>query len=189
MVKIVCFGHRVGEDAKIFSSVEYAFDVYRKKLASFMQTVDEVVQSVNRIDEFTDKYVAVHDEMRLSLKQVPECWEQNERILRNLSCPAKIEFVYAILPGMNSQVESVDDQPSPEDRPGAQSASYDSLEQVLIHLDRDWGRGGQQLRAALYKEGILATLAEVGGPAPLDVLVPGGGLGRLAAELASAGHR
>ena len=72
--------------------------------------------------------------------------------------------------------------------------SYDSLEQVLVHLARDWSKKGEDVRQRLYFDGVIPTLARFL-PAPsvinnekLRILVPGAGMGRLAIELAARGY-
>ena len=74
------------------------------------------------------------------------------------------------------------------------SSSYDSLPQVLIHLARDWGQYGVDIRNKLYIDGILYELMKElpigdGHNSDLKVLVPGAGLGRLAVEIAAKGYR
>jgi hypothetical protein len=73
-------------------------------------------------------------------------------------------------------------------------ASYNSMMQLLIHLDRDWSSFGKNVRKNIYQEGILPMLQRF---VPLDndqaprrprILVPGAGLGRLLAEIAALGY-
>ncbi len=204
MINVVFFGERLGEMAKIHSSVEFAFETYRRKLTSFMQSIDTVIRKINRIDELSSKFVAVHDNFRDLAMQIPQCWEQNELILRKLSSSSSLQFVYAILPIVNDTgcnyifneraIPALSHAWSDAASSFApKSSSYDSLEQVVIHLSRDWGHSGEHLRKTLYREGIIATLQEVTGAAdtaqPMQILVPGAGLGRLAVELAMLGHR
>ena len=74
-------------------------------------------------------------------------------------------------------------------------ASYDSMEQLIVHLSRDWGKGGETVRKNLYKNGILQSLQDYKRLLPISksttprVLVPGAGLGRLAVEISLAGFR
>ena len=73
--------------------------------------------------------------------------------------------------------------------------SYDSLEQVLVHLARDWSKKGEDVRQRLYFDGVIPTLAKflstssVNSNEKLRVLVPGAGMGRLAVELAARGYQ
>lgn len=77
--------------------------------------------------------------------------------------------------------------------------SYDSMDQLLAHLSRDWSERGLETRKWLYDEGILPALQSA---VPLDrnsqgltvvnskrILVPGAAMGRLAVELAALGYR
>ena len=94
--------------------------------------------------------------------------------------------------------------------------SYNSLDQILIHLSRyatsasssipcsisscicrDWSEAGVGVREKLYHQGVLSVIREVFPPNARDdstrvlphVLVPGAGLGRLAVEIACMGFR
>lgn len=74
-------------------------------------------------------------------------------------------------------------------------SSYDSMDQIIVHMNRDWGKGGEIVRETLYKKGILRALQDFKSFLPVSnsqrqrVLVPGAGLGRLAVEIAIAGFR
>ena len=192
MMNMVIFGYQFGELSKIFSSVEFAFDVYRQSLAVFMETVDRAVQSMNTIDEVTAQYTSIHDDFRSLALRIPHLWEQNELVVRELCCPSSVNFVYAIhqnacispqweFETLNKQCEMTN-----------KCTSYDSIEQVVVHLARDWGSSGKELRQALYRDGIITSLQNTLSAGTdgqhLHVLVPGGGLGRLAVELAMKGH-
>lgn len=70
--------------------------------------------------------------------------------------------------------------------------SYESLNQILIHLSRDWTDRGASIRKVLYTDGIVRQLQKYfpvsNTSQPPRVLVPGTGLGRLAVELAAHGY-
>ncbi|RYH28390.1 hypothetical protein EON65_12380 [archaeon] len=69
-------------------------------------------------------------------------------------------------------------------------SSYNSLVQVLIHINRDWTMNGQEVRSRLYYDGILNQLSHYLPPlsSGVKVLVPGAGLGRLAFDTAERGY-
>ena len=76
---------------------------------------------------------------------------------------------------------------------GSLSASYDTVEQILAHLVRDWSSDGASLRAAIYPWVEQQLHQHV--PAEADsssssprVFVPGAGLGRLAWQVAQEGY-
>lgn len=68
------------------------------------------------------------------------------------------------------------------------TASYDSVRQVTAHLVRDWSDHGRAIRESLYDWCLEQLPRHVHPTAPLSVLVPGAGLGRLAYEIALRGH-
>lgn len=197
MVNILFFGEVLGEIVGISSSVEFAFDLYRNKLSSFMQSTSEINLNMDRIDSTTDVFMAIHEDYRRLLSQIPHCWESNEMSLRKvISTKSTTRLIYAI-----SNIEKDDEVAFNKFEQRFMSvsqkqSSYDSIDQVIIHLDRDWGANGHQLRSDLYREGIVRALwkhmstdsSEVHRPPP-KVLVPGAGLGRLAVEIALQGFR
>ena len=66
---------------------------------------------------------------------------------------------------------------------------------MLAAIFRDWSAAGVRVRTQLYHHGILPLIRSfysVGASERVnawDVLVPGGGLGRLAVEIAALGMR
>ena len=69
-------------------------------------------------------------------------------------------------------------------------SSYESAQQVVTHIVRDWTKDGSGIRRSLYSWCVDQLLLHSrGGPeAASPVLVPGAGLGRLAVELSQAGY-
>jgi hypothetical protein len=112
------------------------------------------------------------------ISNFPTFWEENELFLRRL-LQQKVPFVYCLT-----------DNSEEEYPPPHQVSSYDSFHQLLIHLERDWGEGGKNVRRTIYSEGIIPILRKYLDPGPdVKILVPGAGLGRLAVELGASGYR
>jgi carnosine N-methyltransferase len=119
-------------------------------------------------------------------KAFPELAEKNEITL--------IEFIskYNIIDDKEFNKEYIqlgNNNKSDNDRP---SFGYESVEQLLVHLNRDWGPDGIHVRQKLYQDSIIHALLLHSGDANgrnLSVLVPGAGLGRLGLEIASLGYR
>lgn len=66
-------------------------------------------------------------------------------------------------------------------------ASYDSSEQVIAHIVRDWTLLGEKLRKSTYQ--WCQTQLQLWAPTKQNpVLVPGAGLGRLAFDISKAGY-
>ena len=203
---VVVFGSRPQDDVRrIRHGSSFAFDAHRRLLTTVMKVFGEVEHRMRSIDERTDSYRQIHDRFRRLAATVPALWEANEDVLRRLVSPAAFDLTYALLNTSDSSSSSssttTTTETETEDVVNNESMSYDSMEQVIVHLTRDWSTRGNLVRTRLYFDGILPTLANVLPPphgagtgegadlgAPLRVLVPGAGLGRLALELAARGY-
>jgi hypothetical protein len=196
MTKVVYFGERTGEVFKIRSSIEYAFDVYRKNLTSFMEEIGSIVERTIAIDKVDCRFVSIHKNYRMQLANIPNLFEKNEVLLRELT-RFSLSFTYAIMPSCFHHKKSQENQilQNGDLVKSEKLASYDSMEQLVVHLNRDWGKGGESMRNKLYKKGILQSLQDYKHLLPISesmtprVLVPGAGLGRLAVEISVAGFR
>lgn len=75
--------------------------------------------------------------------------------------------------------------PPPRSRNSTQppSSSYDSVGQVVAHMVRDWTREGELVRRSVYDWCRRQVRSGT-----KTILIPGAGLGRLAWDLAKAGH-
>jgi hypothetical protein len=178
-------------------------------LGNLMKEIDFVIQQMDSLDERDGRRRLIHDKFRHAAMQLPNLWESNEDVLNYLIHPQSIHLKYAIKAPKNLTYLTIDRNDSPQNyaegrarsrdsRTDAGSAprsavnvpSYDTMEQVLVHLSRDWSRRGEKVRKNLYDDGFLSTLSTlIDDPVGRRVLVPGAGLGRLAAELAVKGFR
>ena len=212
---LTIFGYLSDEHRRFKSLVEIAFDGYRKLLSSMMTTLDSTILRMSNIDSKTDKLKFIHDSFRKNVTQIPYLWEQNENILRLLMSGSNLNITYALLPslveGVNSSTTStlndqniILDHNIYKSKAETPPPSYDNLEQIIIHLSRDWGSKGENVRKKLYFDGIInRLLTELPNTSSCctntgkgcnvinnhEVLIPGGGLGRLALEVASRGYR
>ena len=160
------------------------------------------MRSMDIIDKFDDLLINVHDDFRVDASLIPVFWEVNELLLQYLVDSSKLNVTYAILDRSHEQMQR---RHIPRHISKASDPpSYDSMEQIIIHLSRDWSQSGSCLREELYRQGIikmltsaLPTSAGYQGIAISNtshqhqrlVLVPGSGLGRLAMEMAAVGYR
>jgi hypothetical protein len=213
LLHVVVFGSRQQDDARrIRHGTAFAFDTHRRLLTTVMEIFRKVEHQMRSIDERTGCYRHIHDRFRRLAATVPGLWEANEDVLRRLVVPTAFDLTYALLDTSDSaaaataasNVSSSSSTKAENEDPVNESASYDSLEQVIVHLSRDWSSRGHLVRQRLYIDGILPTLANVlppsitgggGGSGSCDsstrpprLLVPGAGLGRLALELAARGY-
>lgn len=72
------------------------------------------------------------------------------------------------------------------------SASYDTIQQVMAHLVRDWSPEGASIRENLYSwclAQLPSTSSNKQQHQQQSILLPGAGMGRLAFDLAVQGHR
>lgn len=210
------FGERSGELTAIASAVDYALDLHRKHLITIVERFDEILTKIDHIDH-ENHYIfhSVHEKIRQYAIDVPSYWEQNEIVLQELLQPFALPLTYLILPAHSYDLHrseseretsmdvGKDEQEMEEDQKSFKHAeislderrevlSYDSLIQVIIHLNRDWSEIGNSVRKKLYQDTILPLLQKY---MPLQtkkdrrrVLVPGAGLGRLAAEVSALGY-
>jgi hypothetical protein len=210
---VIFFGRYPNDHHIIVSTIGYSFEHYRKSLGLLMKDFDAVIMLMDEQDDRFPGLQSVHDEFRHQASTLPELWEVNENSLRFLVDPFKLSLRYGICdsgPTCTSFASSAGVVPHSKggDNQGAKKSndydstksakipSYDTLEQVLIHLSRDWGERGRRLREQLYDNGIVSKLVDY---LPLSlpsssqeskaVLVPGAGLGRLAVEIAARGFR
>ena len=178
------FGHNEIDNNRVRSVVQYSLDSYRIELTNFMETVQKLIFSTERADIVVPSLRDIHDGFRRKLLSVPKFWDINENALSSLLNTSKLDFILQ-LPLNESKWSLIDDVNT------AQSpASYESLSQLLVHMTRDWTSCGESAREALYINGIIYALTRTSADLPgTRVLVPGAGLGRLAAELAVKGFK
>lgn len=185
---IVFFGFEPLEMRRLMSSIEYSFENNRRILGQLMKSIDSSVTMMDYVDKLNDKLKGVHDEFRKQAMSIPTLWEENENLLLQLVSTSKIAITYGITAGSSSEkndkeLEEKETDEQPPDRKskrkGAKSSytseksngrtkdasclpppSYDSLEQILVHLCRDWSSQGEVIRQRLYIDGIIPRLLE-----------------------------
>jgi N2227-like protein len=185
---IVFFGFEPLEMRRLMSSIEYSFENNRKILGQLMKSIDSSVTMMDHVDKLNDKLKGVHDEFRKQAMSIPILWEENENLLLKLVSTSNIAITYGITASSSSEtntkeVEEKVSQEHSSDRKGklekAKSSntsgksngkakdvntllppSYDSLEQILVHLCRDWSSQGDLIRQRLYIDGIIPRLLE-----------------------------
>ncbi len=182
---VTFFANDAQDIRRIKSSIERAMEAHRTDLSRTMKQLQFFVESTKVVDGVVELFRGIHDEFRDHISEVPHFWERNEAAARLLTDRFPLQLVIAIASSASdTQLPSAAGAPTP----------YNSLPQLFAHLSRDWAPAGRSARRALYDTGIIAALHEHGAPLPRDgiapsVLVPGAGLGRLAAELAVLGYR
>ena len=136
------------------------------------------------------KLQAFRDHMKRSSVELKRLWEGNALVLEQMLKP--MSPVAAIRAQTSADLEMGSD-------PGLMEQQYDTADQLLYHMIRDWSVEGHALREKTYQPLVQALLswssttsrqsgcdnATVGYTQP--VLVCGAGLGRLAFEVARAG--
>lgn len=180
------------EDARaIRSSIDSSLDAYRRTLGSTMATLDNIFSETDRVDAMLELFSDVHAEWKTVSQQIPQYHEHNEIVVFDLllRCVPKLTLGILAQPSfpyfhLNSEFGA------------SNMSSYISIPQLLIHVGRDWGDGGEESRNSTYINGILPMLLRNLGTSSdsngqqtvLDVLVPGAGMGRLAMEIAASGR-
>lgn len=189
------------EDAlkRMHSSVEYAFESYRKQLTRVMTQFDFISKSGMSIKLNEERLQIVYDQLRRSISQIPEKWEDNELLLRELTQSGNDMLQYmgqdrTVLKELsNSDLgESKFSKQPKTEASNLPPSSYDSCEQILFHLHRDWGStsGSKLVRKNFYGAVLAAVnrfVLDNQGGSDAAILCPGSGLGRLAVEMAALG--
>ena len=182
---VIFFAYDAQDLRRIKSSIEHAMEVHRADLSRTMKQLQFVVESTRVVDGVVDRFSSIHEELRARMSEIPHYWERNEAAARLLANRFPLQLVIAI-----SSSASITALPSSS----GTTTPYNSISQLFAHLSRDWAPAGRPARNALYGTGIIAALRRHSTQLPRSrygpsVLVPGAGLGRLAAELAVLGYR
>lgn len=189
---LVVFGDQLSEMNNISYCIEHAFDTHRQKLINIVEKLAQIDEQMNQFDDiYGNMLTSVHNRFVSFASSLPQCWELNEHFLRELIQPHAVPFTLGILPA--SSLSPLTPVRFGKDKHNDIS-SYNSLVQVLVHLDRDWSKDGENVRNILYRRGVLRYLdlyfplngEESDAP---SVLIPGAGLGRLGFDIALAGYR
>lgn len=185
---IVFFGFEPLEMRRLMSSIEYSFENNRKILGQLMKSIDSSITMMDYVDKLNDKLKGVHDEFRKQAMSIPILWEANENLLLKLVSLSNITIIYGITAVSSSEknVKELEEEESEEllseskskrekvvssnasgksncaakDATCLPPPSYDSLEQILVHLCRDWSFQGDLIRQRLYINGIIPRLLE-----------------------------
>lgn len=181
--KTVIFGYKRGVEKALTSKIRHALDSYRELLTDIMIYIEEMTEKMNTSDKrLNGKFMDIHIDMIRQLNSIPFLWEQNQRVLEKLLL-SDARFTYGL--------RQIPSDPILHAVPDDKIVPYceNDLQQLLVHLNRDWGRDGSRVREAIYKEGILKLVLKY---RPTNkgkkLLIPGAGLGRLGFELSNLGY-
>lgn len=177
---------------EIYSSLlENSFDKYRLELTNLLQILTPLIKQSNYKQNYLRKFQKIFQVYSKEyLLKIPFLWEKNENILKYLlnynNYQKQRIFTYCLTnQPTNFTLLSFNQK--------KHVSSYNNFHQLLIHLERDWGSGGRNVRQHIYFNGIIPLLQKY---LPINnsnhfphILVPGAGLGRLAVELAVLGYR
>ena len=154
-----------------------------------MKSMDFTVTLMDAVDIKTTKLRGIHDAFRSQAMKIPILWEKNEVLLRYLVSPQKMLITYAISHNQISDprrqhdvYEDSDDCTDPLNSEVADKGSreplestrrgkdrkenkvpppsYENLEQILVHLCRDWSAQGRVIRKRLYTDGAISKLLQ-----------------------------
>jgi carnosine N-methyltransferase len=183
--KFILFGYKQEDEESIHSKIDFAIDKYSGLLTDIMIYVESVIEALENADErLGGKFVDVHADFGRQLLRIPEQWEQNKMVLEML-LRSNTSFTY----GICSVASILSDNNQHSDQSVTVTSYGDDLQQLLVHLSRDWGNVGEHIRKKLYEEGVLKHLQMHSSYSTgKKLLVPGAGLGRLGYELASLGY-
>ena len=210
-----------------FDKIRNDLSKYMEAIAAMIIKLDEIEMLIHPIEsnglgnfnhELFYDLKSIHNTFRSQAARIPELWDKNEFVLRWLINMQDLKVVVPLLdkPSQIGDFEEFNNlfdavSSSSENMPLHSNTtntvpsppSYDSLQQVLVHLSRDWTNKGADIRKVLYTDGVIKQLEQYlpvcnnhhHGNHNRDsyevnprVLVPGAGLGRLAVELAVRGY-
>lgn len=183
---LIIFGFEQTEMRSLMSSLEYGFEDNRKVLGQLMKSMDFTVTLMDAVDIQTAKLKGIHDAFRNQAMKIPLLWEKNEILLRYLVAPQKMLITYAISHNQVNDLQQTvcEDRDDSTDQPNRVSndgrhetlestrkekdrkenkvppPSYENLEQILVHLCRDWSSQGKLIRQRLYTEGVILKVLE-----------------------------
>jgi hypothetical protein len=205
------FASSLTDTALIAHGVAFALDNHRKALISLVEGVDKVIERIVQLDSKSHhRFAAVHTKMKSMAVQLPALWEVNELVFRQLLQPNELDVKLLLSSSISgdeqqtlqqssssfsSQVDLDETLNGGNDSASDQTkksdiAAYNSIAQLIVHLNRDWSEFGSDVRKRLYFDAIVPSLVRY---LPVSqgahrVLVPGAGLGRLAMEIAAVGY-
>ena len=209
MKKLVIFanGDNTNHRHTIRSAIEHGFDSFRKSLTVLMSSLDDNIRYMNEYENSSKiDLKPIHDKFRKDVSIIPSLWEENEIFLRLLLSTSQIDIMYGITsPSSSSYVPfesnfKRNDTPITNDNTSSSTttttttttkiSSYDSLENILLHLHRDWSNDDCITSHITL---LLNKVNETMKPSKrqnsdIKILVPGAALGRVAIELASLGY-
>lgn len=136
--------------------------------------------------------------LRHKIDTLSELMEQNVKVMRDLldEFPTRKMLAEAPFPELSRDTKSDGAQrndasnstspgdPPPRMRRAPEPSSYDSVNQIVAHLVRDWTKEGVLVRKSIYE--WVQSLVPKG--KQRRILIPGAGMGRLAWDIASEGH-
>lgn len=183
---LIIFGFQQTEMRSLMSSLENGFENNRKVLGQLMKSMDFTVTLMDTVDIQTTKLKGIHDAFRNQAMKIPLRWEKNEILLRYLVAPQKMLITYAISHYQVNDLQQTvcEDRDDSTDQPNRVSndgghetlestrkgkdrkdnkvppPSYENLEQILVHLCRDWSPQGKLIRQRLYTEGVILKVLE-----------------------------
>jgi hypothetical protein len=106
-MKLIVFGNRPLEISNMSYCVEYAFDMHRQQLVYIMEKIGAISQQLANTDSvYNNLFAPVHDRFVNFASQLPNYWQHNELVLRDLAQPTHLPLIYGILPPSSSITSS-----------------------------------------------------------------------------------
>jgi hypothetical protein len=189
---VIFFSSNVGDDSKAISSaVSYAMKAYRSSITQYMNQCTQIIQNMQQVDQRCqhdgDIVHRIHRKYLQFMAEYPHYVERNEEFVSSLVLKYPLELYMTKIENYADDVLN-DTFSDHQHSKGSKSQSYSTIEQLLAHINRDWGSGGIQVRQQIYYELIIQVLASTySDPSNIRILIPGCGLGRLATEIVARG--
>ena len=193
---VFALGDNVNHRHHIKSAIENSFDTYRRSLTQVMKSMDENIEYMKEYDESNIRLKSIHNQFRKDISIIPSLWEENENFLKILLSTKELNIMYGI--SETSSITSFESnfkknktyKNNNNESSTNKLSSYDSLENILLHLHRDWSNDDcitTHLSLLINKVDDALHILDKS-KTDIKVLIPGAGLGRIGIELSSLGY-
>ena len=183
----VFFGIQRSDAISARRFIDNSLESYRKELGKIMNHMDNLFIHIDEWNTLLVELSDVHVEWKELCMLLPHMHERNEFVAQRLLRTSEPHLILGLM--------DIPAQPFfPVHEVHVNMTCYTSVQQLFVHLGRDWGNDGEEVRDNIYRNGILSALSShihqldtESTEAPVKVLVPGAGMGRLAMEIAASG--
>lgn len=186
--------------SNLISSFHIAMECYRKFISKSMADYEHIIKLMQHNE---DTHIStrnhqnfhilkqIHTKFQERIYNIPMLAEVNEMNIYKYIDFDAIDFKL-LLPDINMiNHDNYDIKVIQNMKSKSNDVSYNNFEQLLIHLNRDWGKDGYQMRQRIYRQKIIKEilLSYYHDHNNRRIFLPGAGMSRLGLEISSYGFR